>query len=223
MPSQALRNFEWNLEDVERLEEAHEQINFEGLGRRALGHITRSALVMLCAAWEVYFEDVVVESVEYIVDNLDDPHQLPSDVKKKIIQHLNRENHELKMFKLAGEGWKEPFCEAVYRASEKLNTPKSEQLGVLCKFHLGIANISAEWSIGPDGVNSIITQRGEIAHRGRDAKYISLPELIESKNKIHLTVIETDYFLATYLKLLANTTSQPWRRKSIPEHLSSYV
>lgn len=226
MPSQSLRNFEWNLEDVQRLVEAHNDLNdlnYEGQGRRALGHITRSALVMLCAAWELYFEDIIVESVKYVTEKIDDPHRLPPDIKKKIINFLNKNNNnDLRMFRLAGEGWKEPYIEAAERDIAKFNTPKSEPLGVLCKNYLGLSNISSEWSIGPDGINDIISQRGEIAHRGREAEYISLQKLIEAKEKIYLSVLETDFFLATHLKDLTNATNQPWRRKTIPEYLSRW-
>ncbi|WP_296033070.1 HEPN domain-containing protein [uncultured Alcanivorax sp.] len=219
MPSQSFYNFGWNFEDVERLEIAHGQLNPDGQGRRALGHITRSAMVMLCAAWELYFEDLIIESVNYINSNLDDPHDLPSPIKKNIIKALAKDSHELAMFRLAGDGWKLPLFEMAEKDTEKLNTPKSEQLGVLCKNYLGIENISSEWSIGPDGINEIMTQRGEIAHRGRDAAYIPLWQLVEYKNKINLTVIETDNYLAGHLKDLVVSNTQPWRRKAIPEGL----
>ncbi len=219
MPSQAFYNFGWNLEDVERLEEAHGQLSPDGQGRRALGHITRSALVMLCAAWELYFEDLIVECVEYIRRNISDPQQLPDVCKKHIINRLKKEKHELTMFSLAGDGWKKPYFDTATLDASKLNTPKSEQLGVLCKNYLGIENISSKWTRGPDGINEIIAQRGEIAHRGRDAAYITTNQLAEYKDSIYLTVIETDNYLARYLKKLVNASIQPWRRKTIPKEL----
>jgi hypothetical protein len=74
------------LQDVTRLEEAHQELNPGGQGRRALGHITRSALVMLCAAWELYIEDLIQEVVEIICENSESPDNLPADIKKKIVQ-----------------------------------------------------------------------------------------------------------------------------------------
>lgn len=82
MPSSSLQQFIWNLEDVERLQQAHNELNPDGRGRRALGHITRSGLVMLCAAWELYFEDLIKESAALIVTECQDPNSLPVSIKK---------------------------------------------------------------------------------------------------------------------------------------------
>lgn len=216
MPSRSFYNFGWNLEDVERLEEAHNQLNPDGQGRRALGHITRSALVMLCAAWELYIEDLVIESTNYIIRNIERPEELPAPIKKQILKHLQKNKDELTMFSLAGDGWQQPYLDAVMHDTSKFNTPKSEPVGVLCRSYLGVENISSEWSIGPDGINEIMTQRGEIAHRGRDAQYIPIWRLVEYKNSINLTVIETDNFMTGYLKELVGANAQPWKRKAIP-------
>jgi len=65
------------LDDVDRLIESHGQLNHDGMGRRGLGHITRSGVLMLCAAWELYLEEMLVESVRILIRRATSPNQLP--------------------------------------------------------------------------------------------------------------------------------------------------
>ncbi|MCF5263711.1 HEPN domain-containing protein [Pseudomonas syringae] len=215
MPSSALQQFDWNLLDVTRLEEAHQGLNPGGQGRRALGHITRSGLVMLCAAWELYIEDLIQEVVGIICENSASPDNLRVDIKKKIVQAIKSEKDELSVLKLSGEGWKVIYKDSARKESEKLNTPKSEQIGLLCKNFIGIENISTNWSIGPDGVNEIITRRGEVAHRGRDAEYITIASLQRFKNRLCYTAIENDNFISTYLKQTLDLRRKPWAARQL--------
>ena len=217
MPSSALYQFDWNLEDVQRLQTAHGELSPDGKGRRGLGHITRSGLVMLCAAWELYFEDLIKESVDVIVASTSDPHGLPKDVKKKLAKEANAGPDDLSVLALCNDGWGSVLKRAAEMEVARLNTPKSEQLGVLAQHYLGIDNISSAWSIGPDGLNEIVTERGNIAHRGRDAKYISIDTLDWYKNRIHYTVLETDDFVANHLKSISGLRKKPWRARSFPD------
>ena len=66
------------LTDVDRIIYSHRQLNHDGLGRRGLGHITRSGVLMLCAAWELYVEEVMLEGVTYFSDKIDNPKELPN-------------------------------------------------------------------------------------------------------------------------------------------------
>jgi hypothetical protein len=217
MPSDAFDKFNWNIQEVERLEEAYDALSPNGQGRRALGHITKSALVMLCAAWELYCEDVILESIKFINSRLNDPALLPKDVKKKISSSISNDKNELACFKLAGDGWKSVYYSLAKNEIARFNTPKSEPVGLLFKNYLGVENISSEWTIGPDGINDIISCRGEIAHRGRDAPYVTRSDLDIYKNKIVYSATETDNFLTGYLKGLVNANFQPWRRKNLSE------
>lgn len=217
MPSSAYQQLHWNLQDVSRLEDAHDALNPEGQGRRALGHITRSGLVMLCAGWELYFEDLVAESVEIITANCNNPAELPIDIRRSILKAANKPKHELSALALCGDGWKQIYKSAVSSEADKLNTPKSEQLGLLAKHYLGIENISTEWEIGADGVNEIVSARGEIAHRGRNAAYIPIWQLRQHKNRLLYTATETDNFVGEYLRDMLDLGTKPWRGKRLPE------
>ena len=76
MPSKALGTFEYNMDDVHRLVQAYEALKPTGQGRRGLGHLTRSSIVTLCACWEQYIEDVIIEGVTHFTDQIDSPDSL---------------------------------------------------------------------------------------------------------------------------------------------------
>lgn len=217
MPSNSIRQFDWNLEDVSRLEQAHNDLSPDGRGRRALGHITRSGLVMLCAAWELYFEDLIKESVDTIVANCLDPHQLPVSVRKKLAKVAIAPSDDLSVLSLCNDGWGEVLKTAAEREVARLNTPKSEQVGILARHYLGIENISTAWSIGADGINEIVTARGDVAHRGRNAEYLPIGELQRYKNRIHYAVVETDDFVSCHLKNILGLRVKPWRARPLPD------
>ena len=49
------------LTDVGRIISSHAQLNHDGHGKWGLGHISHSGVLMLCAAWELYIEEVMLE------------------------------------------------------------------------------------------------------------------------------------------------------------------
>ena len=142
MPSAALKKFETNLlVDVDRIIESHCQLNHEGYGRRGLGHITRSGVLMLCAAWELYVEELLVESARILRDRAPSPDQLPLPVQKEIAKAVKESKHELKALELAGDGWKTVYGNHVNQCASALNTPKSTNLDALFEHLVGMAGV----------------------------------------------------------------------------------
>ena len=68
MPSKAYIEFEKNIVDVDHLISTHAAMNNGGRGKKGLGHITRSGIVMLCATWELYIESLLCESLKILTD-----------------------------------------------------------------------------------------------------------------------------------------------------------
>ena len=215
MPSAALLKFESNLlVDVDRLIESHGQLNHKGMGRRGLGHITRSGVLMLCAAWELYVEELLIESARVIIDRAASPDDLPEKVQKEIAKAVRDSKHELKPLQLAGEGWRNVYINHALAQVQGLNTPKSGNVDTMYHRLVGVPELSNSWSIGANNIDSFVTARGDIAHRGRDAQYVIFGRLIDYKGQIVRTVLDTDNFLADFLR--QNTQGgAPWRRRPV--------
>ena len=213
MPSSAYKKFrDVLLVDVKRIIESHSQLNHAGRGKRGLGHITRSGVMMLCAAWELYIEEVLSESVRLLVDKCDSPKDLPMPLQKEASKHVKEARHELKPLDLAGVGWRSVIHNHSLNTVDCLNTPKSFKINKLYKKFLGVTDLSTNWSHGGPTIDRFVTARGDIAHRGRDTKYITINKLSNYKDIIFTTVKEIDNFLADYLQGLGNHNRLPWHR-----------
>jgi len=214
MPSTAYNKFHDNLEDVRSLLLTHEQLNPVGQGRRAMGHLTRSAVVMLAACWERYIEQVLLECIDILTNNLPAPGSLPMAAQKTISAHIKSrlDKHELAPLTLANFGWVQVYRELAVAETEKLNTPKSGQVDVMYQRYLGIARLSDCWSITAQQLDDFIAVRGDIAHNGREAPYVRVTAMKEYIAKIYQTVIETDNFLLQTLCGLRQDIRAPWNR-----------
>lgn len=214
MPSASLNKFETNmLTDVDRIISSHGQLNHDGKGRRGLGHITRSGVLMLCAAWELYVEEVMLEGVVYFSEKLDNPKELPKSVQKELSSHVRDSKHELKPLELAGEGWKSLYRNHADEVLNGLNTPKSGNLDPLFRRFLGVQELSANWSLGKENINDFVSTRGDIAHTGSRAQYITINNLKAYKNQIKTTVLDVDNMLTEYLCASTPGSERPWRRR----------
>ena len=213
MPSTSLSKFETKmLVEVDHLIQSHTKLNHTGYGRRGLGHITRSAVLMLCASWELYIEELVVESVKIIKDRITLPKYLPKSVQKELSNLVKNAKHELKPLELAGDGWESLYLNHANNLVGMLNTPKSAQINVLYKKLIGVPDISEKWTLGEQFINDFVSARGDIAHRGRDSTYVKIRKLINYRIQIIQTIIETDNYLADYICEIAGGNS-PWRRR----------
>ncbi len=84
---------------------------------------------MLCAVWELYCEDVLVEAVQKVTDVISKPDRLPQSVQKQLIQAVHHENvWKSDPLRLAGKGWKKEYLKIANAACRRFNTPKPEML-----------------------------------------------------------------------------------------------
>lgn len=207
MPSKSYQKFfNYNLKDIQRLVENYNTLKGDGRGKKALDHITRSGILLLVAAWEVYIEEVLCESVDFISTKLRNPDNLPTDVKKTLSKFVAAHKHELKPFELAGQGWKKVYRDEIFRETEKLNTPKKANIDDLFLRYLGIDSISSNWTLGD--IDFIVSTRGSIAHRMKSDKYIKMIILKGFMEEIRQYVSETDKYLYAYLTGIVGKT--PW-------------
>lgn len=211
MPSAAYRSFLSNRVDVARLIESHGKLHAGNPGKKGLGHITRSGVVMLCACWELYVESLLVEGLRYLSDKCDSPDALPLTVQKGLAKHVRESKHELKPLALANSGWRAVLIAHAELECASLNSPKAGPINDLFSEFLGLEKISDAWSCGSDTLNAFIRIRGDIAHRGRQASYVKLEKLKDHLALIDEVAKETDNAVCAHLKSVSPNRRQPWK------------
>lgn len=212
MASSAFNEFRYNVHDAKRLHQAHGVLSTATPGKKGLGHITRSGVVMLCAAWERYHEAILVEGVAYLSKELLDPNNLPLSVRKHLSAIAKQSLHELKPMELAGNGWRILYIALATDETSSLNTPKSGKLKVLYERLAGVPNIATFWTIGAKPIDDFVSTRGDIAHNGRNSPYIAASTLKNYIEMVEAAAIEHDHKFCDYLKTVSGSTYQPWRK-----------
>lgn len=213
MPSKSFKKFEDKLlVDVDRIIASHATLNHDGGGRRGLGHLTRSGVLILCAAWELYVEEVLVEGVEYFIVKFDSPDQLPNPAKKELSAFVKKSKHELKPLELAGDGWESLYRNHAKETASAFHAPKSSNLNLLFRNFLGVDDFSRWWSLGHREIDNFVSIRGEVAHKGSDARYVNINDLKGYLLKVKQTAIEVDNELTVYLCENTPGTERPWKR-----------
>lgn len=207
MPSNAYKVFNTEYKkDIERLLSNYEELKGTHQGRRSLDHLFRSGVLLLSAAWEVYIEDVLVESVHIVAKEIDLESVL-NPVKKTLCKAAAKEKDELAVLNLlGGDNWRGFYMELVEGEVLKLHNPKSGKIDELYQKYLGIDTISSNFT--EDGLDDFLTARGEIAHRMKGAEYLKKDVFINYVRMIDHLVDDVDEFLYGNLKLLLGRT--PW-------------
>ncbi|MCP9750699.1 HEPN domain-containing protein [Ferruginibacter sp. HRS2-29] len=213
MPSSAYINFLHIRIDVLKLIETHNFYTQNKPGRKTLGHLTRSAVVMLCAAWERYNEDLLLESVNYLSDSISDIHQLNKIIKKTISSKVKNDLNEIKPIELAGTGWKAVWLNYAKLETELLHTPKSNRLKLLFHTYLGISDYTSLWQPDCTGkIDDFVSDRGAIAHNGNKASYITMTKLRQYQDLIIDNVIEIDSRMGDELRNMSSQPALPWSK-----------
>ena len=173
MASEARAFFTVALDDVANLMWFHENEGGGAPGKRAahFGSLNKSAIVLLCAAWESYIEFVICEAADRNIQYAASPDAMLKSLKKLVGSHVRDGKDESTWQLLAGDGWKN-LAKSVVRAKVgSLNTPKSHQITELMSSVLDVRDICANWTWhkNPVGVpsaklNDFVKLRGAIAH-----------------------------------------------------------
>jgi len=180
MASKARAAFDDNAEDIERLIELHEDAGGTDPGRRyGLEVLNKSAIVLITAFWEAYCEDIAAEGLEHIVKHAKSADAIPDELKKIVAKKLAGESHELAVWKIADDGWRQYLKghleDLKKERDRRLNTPKTTQIDELFKTAVGIEKMSNHWYLhkkmksdqARKKLDGYVSLRGAIAHRGR--------------------------------------------------------
>lgn len=212
MPSHAYNTFKKSLiSDVDELISIHTEYSTGKKGKQSLGHLTRSALILICTAFEQYIEMV---SKEYI-DNIKNNNALSKTnniLKKSFATFIKGNKHELYCLKLIGEGWKECLSEYIESKIQSFNTPNSENINNLFKDAIGIDISNIFDKSRRSMLDKFIEERGDITHNSANAHYPHKSDVVNYRNNICNIVMALDDFLATESKEILK--KQSWKKIS---------
>jgi hypothetical protein len=171
-------SFDDAVPDIERLVKFHEKETGTGRGRRRpeIQVVSRSAVVLICASWEAFCEDLAAEALRHLADHSPNGLALPDEVKKTLKSSLLAEKHELAIWKLADDGWRTVLrdrAESIASDDDRsLNTPKPEPVKGFFLKNVGISDITASWVWARNNqertsklLEEFVVLRGSIAHR----------------------------------------------------------
>lgn len=148
--------------------------------KRGVEVLNKSAIVLMCAVWEAYCEDLAATAVEHLVNHAEDATALPKALLKTIAGELKCDKNDLAVWGLAGDGWKtilrSRLVNITNRRNRSLNTPKSGNIDSLFEEAVGLAKVSASWhwhnvtaAKARSKLDGYVTQRGDVAHRSKAA------------------------------------------------------
>lgn len=145
MPSNSYIDFLELLEDVNQLRATHFSYSRGVRGRKKLGYLTRSAIVMLCAAWERYNENVLIECIHIILGTNIQANSLSKHTKEYLSIRVKENKNNIYPIEMADNGWRNLWVGYATNETDSLNTPNSENLNKLFKRYLGIEDYSKIW------------------------------------------------------------------------------
>lgn len=209
-----------NMEEVARLLEIHTKISGAGAGRKhSVEVLNKSAMVLACACWEAYVEDLCDSALEWLATNCKSPAMLPEHLLETIGQKYNGK----KAWVLAGEGWRKALRDNLKEYQGKnakdFNTPKSDNVDALFKKIIGLDNLSGQWrwkgrssAMSRKALDDFVVLRGDVAHRVRAKRSVlkaDVTAFIDLQSR--LAVISTNR-VGTYLHKIVG--AHPWMRAS---------
>lgn len=215
-----LKNLIENFEEVEDLIEIHKKIAGESPGRKfGLKSLNKSCIILLCASWEFYVEDLLECSFNYLLTQSTSHDQFSNKVLVRASQILVDDNDKRRVWELAGKGWKKVVSEyknsVLKQEIDFFHVPRPDNINDLFEKVLGINNITSNFfwdQMSNDKalyfLNEFVSLRGQISHKVKTEKKVWKKDIIFYK--IFLTKLALIMHNRVMEYLDFTTGSKPW-------------
>ena len=209
MPSNAYQRFcSKSLRDVQQLISAHEELCGTGRGKKSGAHLTSSGVVLLCAGWEAYVEDVVQEAATKLVDRRK-ASSLPEQPWDLLDQHVR--SYSTGLFDFA-KNWKDVFRNAVKKRVVRFRGPRHVEVRDLVFDVVGHQGLIQSWDQGESQkLDAFVEKRNQIAH-GEDIPYVKKSDLENYIRTVSSIALATDNWICDQLK--SSVGKRPWNKVS---------
>lgn len=171
----------------------------------------KAGIVLVCAMWEAYCEDVCREGVYRLLRNAqktNEPRkQLPKELLKLVVAAIGRDKNELAMWGLAGKSWFSTTCVAADESLvDRFHTPNADEVDGLFEKALGLKEMSRHWhwshmtaSSGRTKLDKFVKLRHKIAHRSQATEAVHKTQVTSFLRHATHLVRCTDGALAAHL------------------------
>ncbi len=177
----------------------------------------KSSIVLLVACWEAFVEDLVSEALGHLIASSADYRTVP----KNVLERITSTHTGMKMWELAGEGWRSVLKDNLKSVLAKtvgvMNTPRTAQVDELFYKTIGLEKLSSNWTWdgftvekATTALDDLITLRGGIAHRVQSAKKVELADVREARKLVYCLAVRTHNTATVHLK--TQLGSAPWKR-----------
>jgi hypothetical protein len=219
MAEQAFERFLDNAIHVLELIELHTKSNQDKKTHHKHEVLLKSCVVLLVACWEAFIEDTAETALEFILKKVTSPSQLPKGLKKYVAESVKDDKNDLKVWELAGDGWKvvaKTHCKAMLsKHLGPFNTPRAANVDGLYKSVLGLEDVSSCWrwknmsnKSAKDKLSEVVSLRGAIAHRVQATKRVS--RAVADRYAMHFLYLSIKTTNHVREHLHAVTGSYPW-------------
>jgi RiboL-PSP-HEPN len=225
--SEAARTFTISSEEIAQLRTIHEKLSGTERGRRDLEVLNKSGIVLLCAIWEAFCEDLADEALHHLLTHLKGHARLPEGLQKRIAKELKEDKNELSPWNLAGNGWKAHLRHRLItlrqQRDREWSNPDAAKVDKFFEDVVGIPKLTDAWHWKPAisapvarrKLDQIVALRGDIAHRGKTLRYVEKDRVTRALTHVTKLVGVTDAHVSRELKKM--TGVEPGAQTSLPK------
>lgn len=223
MQSNSLKSLEKNLVEVDRLFQIHREIGGSDPGRRHQGLevINKSAIVLTCAYWEAFIEELCIEAAGCLVKQIKKPDKVPQALRVSCARYLNTKEAG-EFWKVAVSDWKKIVIQnAEFRAQGKrdgdygFTTPSVENIKNLFEHTLALEDVTRSWSWqgqsrenAEEKLGQFIELRSKIVHGVSPPNSVHLQYAEQQRDFIRNLGLATDVVVKLHLHGI--TGKIPW-------------
>lgn len=212
--------FKENLDEVNQLLAMHAALAGAGPGRKhRVEVLNKSAILFACASFEAFIEDLARRSFDHLVTKSKDQTALPKAILKAIAEELRTNKNELKVWDLAGDGWRtvaEHFkSNVISKHIGPFNTPKPHNIQCLLKELTGFPETYPVWkwqgmseAASKKKLKDFVVLRGSLAHGNNPATPVLKKDVLSYVKFLACLSVRLSNDMCSYCEKI--TGEEPW-------------
>jgi hypothetical protein len=212
--------FKNNLKEVTQLMAMHAALAGAGPGRKhRVEVLNKSAILFACASFEAFIEDLATRSFDHLVLKSQNHTGLPKAILKSIAEMLRNDKNEIKMWDLAGDGWRNVAEQHKQNLIRKyigpFNTPKPHNIESLLKELIGFPETYPIWKwqgmtviASKNKLKDFVELRGALAHGSKPPSPVLKKDVNGYIKFLATFSVRLSNDMRTYCELL--TGEEPW-------------